>query len=199
MPPKPMPKLGSDLPAEGRIEVERAERRLGAQEAAGERGGVLPLGGQAERRGDAQADLPGVVDRPHPVGMGRELGELLLLGAVAFPRIGVQALHLGLGAVDVGVADGEFLLLDERQTSGVVEERRRIIGLRGEGSAHAHRLGALLENAEAGRIHRSGHGNPEDGNPQGLHNESSSPSHAFAPPLNKVICGPWRLSIPWLS
>ena len=45
-------------------------------------------------------------------------------------------------------------LLDERQAAGVVEQQRRIVGLRGEGSGHAQGLGALLENAEPGRVDR---------------------------------------------
>ena len=48
----------ADLPAERRVEVDDPQRGLGAQEAAGELVGVVPLGGQAERRLDAEAELP---------------------------------------------------------------------------------------------------------------------------------------------
>ena len=44
----------------------------------------------------------------------------------------------------------------EGEPGGVVEHRRRVVGLRGERAGHAHRLGAVLEEAEAGRLRAAG-------------------------------------------
>jgi hypothetical protein len=83
--------------------------------------------------------------------------------------------------MDPGEAGRELPLRHEGQAARVVEHRRRIVGLGGEGAGHAHGFGALLEDAESGRVDRS-RGQSDEGNEhQGPPHETASPLHGFPP------------------
>jgi len=75
------------------------------------------------------------------------------------------------------------------EAAGVVPQGRRVVGLGGEGARHAHRPGALLEDAEAGRGDRrhrrrdAEHG--ENGGPQDTRH------HRYPPSLGPLAAPGW--------
>src|SRR6185295_4246410 len=85
-------------------------------------------------------------------------------------------------------AGRERALVDECEAARVVKQERRIVGLGGEGTGHAHRFRALLEDAESRRERRSGSREQDERAHCGAETQSSSPAHAFDPPGRETAC-----------